>query len=100
MMLRSPFQGLNFILPVVDSIAYVQSLKEIAIEVPDQAAITIGKIILKVCVAGSTAGRSKSEGTQHKTKFGILMIFLGLLSARSSSHGRAWNDIHSLISDP
>ena len=36
-------QGLNIILPVVDSIRYVQSLKEIAIDVPHQSAITSGR---------------------------------------------------------
>ena len=35
-------QGLNVVIPVVDSIKYVQSLKEIAIDVPQQAAITLG----------------------------------------------------------
>ncbi|XP_071101812.1 stomatin-like protein stl-1 [Haliotis cracherodii] len=38
--------GLNFILPVVDSIKYVQSLKEIAIDVPHQAAITLDNVTL------------------------------------------------------
>ncbi|XP_050401660.1 stomatin-like protein stl-1 [Patella vulgata] len=38
--------GLNFLLPVVDSIKYVQTLKEIAIDVPHQAAITIDNVTL------------------------------------------------------
>lgn len=38
--------GLNILLPVVDSVKYVQSLKEIAIDVPKQSAITSGKILL------------------------------------------------------
>jgi regulator of protease activity HflC (stomatin/prohibitin superfamily) len=35
--------GLNILLPVVDKVKYVQSLKEIAIDVPKQSAITSGK---------------------------------------------------------
>jgi regulator of protease activity HflC (stomatin/prohibitin superfamily) len=36
-------QGLNFLFPVIDSIRYVQSLKEIAIEIPSQTAISKGR---------------------------------------------------------
>lgn len=39
--------GLNFLVPVLDKVKYVQSLKEIAIEVPQQSAITSGKLIEK-----------------------------------------------------
>jgi regulator of protease activity HflC (stomatin/prohibitin superfamily) len=35
--------GLNFLIPVFDKVRYVQSLKEIAIDVPKQSAITLGK---------------------------------------------------------
>lgn len=35
-------QGLNLCIPVIDSIKYVQSLKEIAIDIPQQSAITAG----------------------------------------------------------
>ena len=38
------FQGINFALPIMYRVAYVQSLKEMAIEVPEQHAITSGKI--------------------------------------------------------
>lgn len=39
--------GLNFLVPVLDKVKYVQSLKEIAIEVPQQSAITSGKYLEK-----------------------------------------------------
>jgi len=43
LMIRTLFsKGLNILLPIVDSIRYVQSLKEIAIEIPSQTAISKG----------------------------------------------------------
>ena len=36
-------KGLNILLPVIDTIRYVQSLKEIAIEIPSQTAISKGR---------------------------------------------------------
>ena len=41
--------GLNFLIPVIDKIKYVQSLKEIAIDVPKQSAITLGECLRKFC---------------------------------------------------
>lgn len=35
--------GINVLIPFLDRVKYVQSLKEIAIDVPKQAAITSGK---------------------------------------------------------
>ncbi|XP_014206562.1 stomatin-like protein 2, mitochondrial [Copidosoma floridanum] len=40
--------GLNILLPVVDSVKYVQSLKEIAIDVPKQSAITSDNVTLNI----------------------------------------------------
>lgn len=34
--------GLNFLIPIVDKVKYVQSLKEIVIDIPKQSAITAG----------------------------------------------------------
>lgn len=33
---------MNFLIPVLDRIRYVQSLKEIVIDVPEQSAVSLG----------------------------------------------------------
>uniref|UniRef100_A0A1I7U4Z5 PAS domain-containing protein n=1 Tax=Caenorhabditis tropicalis TaxID=1561998 RepID=A0A1I7U4Z5_9PELO len=40
--------GLNFLLPVIDRIKFVQNLREIAIEIPEQGAITIDNVQLRL----------------------------------------------------
>lgn len=40
--------GLNLLIPIVDCIKYVQSLKEIAIDVPKQSAVTSDNVTLDI----------------------------------------------------
>lgn len=40
--------GLNFLIPIIDSVHYVQSLKELAIDIPQQAAITMDNVTLQL----------------------------------------------------
>lgn len=40
--------GLNFLWPIIDRVKYVQSLKEIAIDVPKQSAITADNVTLSI----------------------------------------------------
>lgn len=40
--------GLNILIPIVDRVKYVQSLKEIAIDVPKQSAITSDNVNLNI----------------------------------------------------
>ncbi|CAI9734156.1 2, mitochondrial [Octopus vulgaris] len=40
--------GLNLVFPVIDTIKYVQSLKEIAIDIPQQSAISIDNVTLQI----------------------------------------------------
>ncbi|CRL02493.1 CLUMA_CG015213, isoform A [Clunio marinus] len=40
--------GLNFLIPILDEVKYVQSLKEIAIDVPKQSAITSDNVTLSI----------------------------------------------------
>jgi len=40
--------GFNFLIPLIDKISYVQSLKEIAIDVPQQSAITLDNVTLNL----------------------------------------------------
>ncbi|VDM78406.1 unnamed protein product, partial [Strongylus vulgaris] len=41
-------QGFNILIPVIDRIRFVQSLREIAIEIPQQGAITLDNVQLQL----------------------------------------------------
>lgn len=40
--------GLNILIPILDKVKYVQSLKEIAIEIPQQSAVTADNVTLSI----------------------------------------------------
>eukprot|EP00090_Calanus_glacialis_P042318 TRINITY_DN75095_c0_g1_i1.p1 TRINITY_DN75095_c0_g1~~TRINITY_DN75095_c0_g1_i1.p1 ORF type:complete len:353 (-),score=129.84 TRINITY_DN75095_c0_g1_i1:140-1198(-) len=40
--------GLNFLIPVLDKVKYVQSLKEIAIDIPQQSAISMDNVAINI----------------------------------------------------
>jgi len=40
--------GLNFLIPVLDQVKYIQSLKESAIDIPQQSAITVDNVTLQI----------------------------------------------------
>ncbi|NXG59891.1 STML2 protein, partial [Hemiprocne comata] len=60
--------GLNFLIPLLDRIRYVQSLKEIVINVPEQSAVTLGE-----------------EQLLHPAQF--LSLSLSFASALQASYG-------------
>merc|ERR1719362_2701086 len=40
--------GLNFLIPILDKVKYVQSLKEIAIDIPGQQAISMDNVAINI----------------------------------------------------
>lgn len=40
--------GVNFLIPIVDAIRYTQTLKEVAVEIPSQTAITQDNVTLAI----------------------------------------------------
>ncbi|KAI5622631.1 stomatin-like protein 2, mitochondrial, partial [Silurus asotus] len=40
--------GLNFLIPILDKVRYVQSLKEIVIDVPEQSAVSLDNVTLQI----------------------------------------------------
>ncbi|XP_078252606.1 stomatin-like protein 2, mitochondrial isoform X2 [Rhinoraja longicauda] len=41
-------QGLNILIPIIDRIRYVQSLKEIVIDIPEQSAVSLDNVTLNI----------------------------------------------------
>ena len=50
-MIRILEPGINLLIPILDKVKYVQSLKELAIDIPQQTAISSGKLFLSKPVA-------------------------------------------------
>ena len=44
----SDLKGLNFLIPLIDKVKYLQSLKEIVIDIPEQSAITKDNVTLRL----------------------------------------------------
>ena len=57
-----PYQGLNILIPVVDQIRYVQSLKETVVDIPSQSAITEGEVWLQQGGGYSRGGLQQGGG--------------------------------------
>ena len=47
-MLELFLKGLNFLIPLIDKVKYLQSLKEIVIDIPEQTAITKDNVTLRL----------------------------------------------------
>ncbi len=47
-MTECPEPGLNLLAPIIDRVSYVQSLKELAIDIPQQSAVTADNVTLAI----------------------------------------------------
>ena len=77
--------GLAILVPIIDRIQYVKSLKEVAIEIPSQSAITADNVTLELDV--STLKVSRARKTKTKTTWVQGVLYIRIFDAYKASYG-------------